>query len=100
MNLELRRELHEDLLRADRVAQLLDDLLDFVVELWLRADDMEPVDQLRHHLARVVAILRGHHADEEHDAFDETRILEVQIDDQALEHILMLLYQILAELLE
>ena len=71
VNLELRRELHEDLLGADRVAQLLDNLLDFVVELWLRADDMEPINQLRHHLARVVAILCGHHADEEHDTLDE-----------------------------
>ena len=46
MVLELRGELHEDLLRADRVAQLLDDLLNLVIELGLRADDVETVDQL------------------------------------------------------
>ena len=44
MVLKLRGKFHEDLLRRDRVAQLLDHLLDFVVELGLRADDVEPVD--------------------------------------------------------
>ena len=55
---------------------------------------------MRHDLARVVAVLGGHHADEEHDALDEARILEVQVDDEALENVLMLLDQVLRELLE
>ena len=100
MVLELRSEFHEDLLRRDRVAQLLDHLLDLVIELGLRADDVEPVDELGHDLAGVVAILSGHHADEEDDALDQPRILEVQVDDQALEDVLMLLDKVFTELFE
>ena len=61
---------------------------------------MEAVDELAHHFARVVPILGRHHAHEQHDALDEARILEVQVDDEALENVLMLLDQVLRELLE
>ena len=57
MVFELGCKFHEDLLRRDRVTELLDDLLDLVVELGLRANDVEPVDQLRHDLSGVVSIL-------------------------------------------
>ena len=70
MVLELAGKLHEDLLAADRVAQLLDNLLDLVVELGLGANDVEAVDQLGHDLARIVTILGRHHADEEHDTLN------------------------------
>lgn len=61
---------------------------------------MEAVDELGHDLARVVTVLGRHHADKEHDALDQSRVLEVQIDDQALEDVLVLLDQILRKLLE
>ena len=78
----------------------MDDLLDFVIEFGLRADDVEAVDQLGHDLARVVSVFGRHHAHQQHDSFDEARVLEVQIDDQALKHVLMLFDQVLTELLE
>ena len=56
MVFELRSEFHEDLLRTDRVAQLLDYLLNFVVEFGLGSDDVETIDQLRHDFSRIVAI--------------------------------------------
>ena len=46
MVLQLGRKLHEDLFGADRVTELLDNLLDFVVKLRLGADDVEAVNQL------------------------------------------------------
>ena len=61
---------------------------------------MEAIDQLGHYLTRIVAILSRHHAHEQHDALNQTRVLKVQVDDQALEDILMLFNQIFAELLE
>ena len=100
MILQLRCELHEDLLRRDRVAQLLDHLLDLVVELGLRADYVEAIDQLGHYLTRIVAILSRHHAHKQHNALNQTRVLKVQVDDQALEDVLVLFNQIFAELLE
>ena len=100
MVLQLACELHEDLLAADGIAQLLNHLLDLVVELRLRPNYVEPVDQLAHHLPRVVPVLGGHHAHEEHDALDESGVLEVQVDDEALEHVCVLLDQVLRELLE
>ena len=44
MVLQLASELHENLLRGDRVAKLLYDLLDLVIELGLRSDDVEAVN--------------------------------------------------------
>ena len=61
---------------------------------------MEAIDQLGHDLTRIVAILSRHHAHEQHDALNQTRVLKVQVDDQALEDVLVLFNQIFAELLE
>lgn len=82
------------------MAKFLDHLLDLVIKLWLRSNDVESVDELRHNFLGVVSILGAHHANQVHDAFDEARVLKVEIDDEALEHILVLLDQILAKLLE
>lgn len=61
---------------------------------------MESIDELGHDFARVVAIFGRHHANQKHDTLDETRVLEVQVDDQTLENVLVLLDQVLAELFE
>lgn len=100
MIFELGSKLHEDLLGRDGVAQFLNHLLDLVVEFGLTTDNVEPINKLGHYFAGVVSILCRHHADEQHDALDEARILKVQVDNEALEDILVLLDQILTELLE
>ena len=61
---------------------------------------MEAIDQLGHYLSRIVAILSRHHAHKQHNALNQTRVFKVQVDDKALEDVLMLLNQIFAELLE
>ena len=61
---------------------------------------MEAIDQLGHDLTRIVAILSRHHAHKQHNALNQTRVFKVQVDDKALEDVLMLLNQIFAELLE
>ena len=61
---------------------------------------MEPIDQLRHDFARIVPILGRHHADKEHDSFDQARILKVEVDDEPLKDVLMLLDQVFTEFLE
>ena len=75
-------------------------MFDFVVKFGLAADDVEAVNELRHYFAGVVSILGRHHADKQHDSFDEARILKVQVYDKALKNILVLLDQVLAELFE
>jgi hypothetical protein len=78
----------------------LDDLLDFVVKLGLGSDFVKLFNELLHDLLRVVSVLGGHHADEVHDAFDETGVVEVQVDDQALEDVLMRIDKVFTKLFE
>ena len=82
------------------MAKFLDNLLDLVIKLWLGPNNMESIDQLRHNFLRVVSIFSAHHANQVHDSLDESGVFEIQINDQALEHVLVLLNQILAKFLE
>lgn len=100
MVFELASKLHEDLLGGDRVAQLLDHLLDLVVEFGLSTDDVESLDELLHDLLRVLLVFGGKHADEEHDALHQSGVVEVQVLDEPLEDVLMQVNQILTELLK
>lgn len=88
--LKFARELHEYFLGRDLVAQFLHDLLDVVVEFGLGSDDVEPIDQLLHDLARVVIVLGGEHAHEQHDSLHQSRIVKVQVNYEPLEYVLML----------
>jgi hypothetical protein len=92
--LQLAGEFNHDLLTADRVAKLLDDLLDLVVELRLRADRIKALDEFAHDFLRVVSILFRHHADQEHNALDESAVVKVEVCDQVLEDLLVCINQI------
>ena len=75
-------------------------MLDLVIKFRLSPDYVETLDELRHHFSGVVSVFGGHHTDKQHDSFHQSRIVEVEVDNQTLEDVLVLYDEFLAELLE
>ena len=75
-------------------------MLDLVIEFRLGPDYVETLNELRHHFGGVVSVLGGHHTDKQHDSFYQSRVVEVEVDNQTLEDVLVLHNKFLAELLE
>ena len=63
-------EFQEDLLLTNAVRKFLKYLLDSVVKSILRANLIEPSNQLLHYFLGVLFVFLAQHADQKHDASD------------------------------